>query len=483
MTTGDPQTNGRPGPARPRAATIGVVAVTALVMGNMIGAGIFTIPNQIGQYGWYGILAFAVTAVGALLLGLVFADLARRIPKTGGPYAYTKAAFGDFPGFWIAWGYWIGLWTGQVAIAVTFCGYVGIFIPVFQESMYWNAALAFAVLWAVTGVNLRGIVAAGNVAVVTTIIRVVPLVAVATAGWFSFDAANYAPSLPPGTGVFGAVSAAAAITLFSFLGLESGTVPAGNVREPAKTIPRATIIGILIVAALYVVSTTVVLGVLDTDALTEGSTAFADAGKAMWGNAGYYLVGVAGVVSTLGALSGFALLSGQVPYAAALDKLFPARFALKNRFDAPWFGIVASSVLVSAFMGVGYVAIWTQGSGGSTADLSTASILIATLTTVLPYAFCSIAETVLVARDKVAGRTAHMARLLILPSIAFAYSLLIVKGAGAESIEWGLFLMLFGLPVYAYLQYGGAKDSPLLPPVAHDGAPAGPSTKSPPPAG
>ena len=468
-------------PDKPVVPTIGMVAVTAVVMGNMIGAGIFTIPNQIGQYGWYGIFAFVLTAIGALLLGLVFANLARRIPETGGPYAYTKAAFGPFPGFWIAWGYWIGLWTGQVAIAVTFCDYVGVFAPIFRENMYWNAALAFAVLWAVTGINLRGVAAAGRVAIITTVIRVIPLIAIATVGWAYFHPANYAPSLPSGVSAYSAISTAAAITLFSFLGLESGTVPAGNVREPGKTIPRATIIGIVVVAALYITSTTVVMGVLDVGQLTGGNgTAFADAGKAMWGDAGYYLVGAAGVVSTLGALSGFTLLSGQVPYAAAADLLFPTWFSRKNRFDAPWFGIIASTVLVSIFMGAGYIVIWLQGAEGTTRGLNSASILIATLTTVLPYAFCSIAEVILVVRDRAAGRTTRVAKLLVIPSIAFIYSLYIVKGAGASSIVWGLFLMLFGLPLYAFLQNRAGTEPEAARALGVDAGPQAAATRRPP---
>ena len=443
-------TPARDGDGKPTRVQIGVVAVTALVMGNMIGAGIFTIPNQIGEFGWYGIVAFALTAVGALILGLVFASLARQIPRTGGPYAYTKAAFGTFPGFWIAWGYWIGLWTGQVAIAVTFVGYVGVFVPALRTSVAWSAVAAFAALWLVTGINVRGVKAAGSVAIVTTAVRVVPLLAVATVGWLYFHPGNLAPSLPAGQSAFSAVSLAATITLFAFLGLESGTVPAGNVVNPSRTIPRATIIGIAAVAVLYVVSTTVVMGVLPASQLESGTTAFADAGRSMWGSAGYYVVGFAGMVSTLGALSGFALLNGQVPFAAAADGLFPRRFALKNRFDAPWFGIVASSVLVSLFMGGGYIYTMTQGRSAAADGLATASILIATLTTVLPYAFCSVAEMILVfTRRDFAGK--RIGKLVIIPALAFVYSLFIIRGSGGQSIEIGLLLMLVGLPAYALL--------------------------------
>jgi len=441
--------------------SIGIVAVTAIVMGNMIGAGIFTIPNAIGQYGWYGIIAFALTAAGALLLGLVFANLARRMPKTGGPYAYTRAVFGDFPGFWIGWGYWIGLWTGQVAIAVTFASYLGIFIPPLRESLVYSGAAALAALVFVTAVNVRGVRTAGAFAVVTTVIRALPLLAIATVGWWWFHPGNYATALPSGNTAFMAITAAATITLFSFLGLESGTVPAGDVREPRKTIPRATMIGIVAVAFLYIASTVVVMGVVRADALASGTTAFADAGREMWGRVGYYAVAFAGVVSTLGALSGFTLLNGQVPYAAAVDHLFPKQFARVNRHGAPAWGMVVSSALVGICMIVGYALLITAGKN-SAASLSTASIIVSTLSTVLPYAFCAMAEVILIVTTKdPAGRSVGL--LLIVPAIAFVYSLLIIWGAGPQSIVAGFFLLLIGLPVYAFIRWSETKDDPKTP--------------------
>jgi len=434
------------GPVRRRVAKIGLVAVTSIVMGNMIGAGIFTIPNQIGKYGAWGIAAFCLTAMGAVILGLTFASLARKVPKTGGPYAYTRAAFGDFAGYWLAWGYWIGLWTGQVAIACVFSNYVGVFIPIFRESMLWNGVLAFTVLWAVTGLNLRGTKTAGGVAIITTIIRVLPLLAIATAGWFYFKPENYAATLPEGTSALGALGAAATITMFSFLGLESGTVPAGGVKDPSKTIPRATIIGILAVAALYIASTAVVLGVVPAERLGEDGIAFADAGRSMWGGAGYYAVAVAGVVSTLGALSGFTLLNGQVPMAAAVDRLFPKSFSLTNRHHAPWFGLIASGVLISIFMLIGYGALLAGKSDGN-GGLQHISIVIATVTTVLPYAFCAIAEIILILNKReFPGK--RIAKLCVIPALAFAYSLYVIYGAGSLQIAIGFFLSVLGLPVY-----------------------------------
>lgn len=218
-------------------------------------------------------------------------------------------------------------------------------------------------------------------------------------------------------------------------------------------------IGILAVGALYIVSTTVVMGVMPAAELSSSPASFADAGRVMWGNVGYYSVAFAGVVSTLGALSGFTLLNGQVPFAAAADRLFPKAFARENRFGAPGFGIAASSILVTAMLLIlfAYAALAWQGTGSQTKGIVNASILLATLTTVLPYAFCSVAELIMVFCNRdFTGK--GVARLLIIPALAFLYSLFMMYGSGPSAITAGFFLMLIGLPVYALLRRSSWKD-------------------------
>ena len=425
-------------------------------------------PQQIAEYGWWA--SSPSSSRPSAPCSSVWASPTWRAgsPRPAALYAYTRAAFGDFAGYWIAWGYWIGLWTGQVAIAITFANYVGVFIKPFATSLLERRP----------GHRHR---LGGHGPQPARCqdrrqrrhrhhdIRVLPLLAIATVGWLYFNPGNFATTLPAGNStVFGAIGAAAVITLFSFLGLESGTVPAGNVHDPSKTIPRATVIGILAVAVLYIVSTTVVMGVLPAATLTSSTASFADAGRAMWGDFGYYAVAFAGVVSTLGALSGFTLLNGQVSFAAAVDRLFPKAFAEENRFGAPGFGIIASSILVTAMMLIlySYASVKWQDTGSQTKGIANVSILVATLTTVLPYAFCSVAELILVFTNRdFTGK--GIARLLVIPTLAFLYSLFMMYGSGPSTIMAGFFLMLIGLPVYALLRRSNMRDGQAPDPRHH----------------
>ena len=194
-----------------------------------------------------------------------------------------KPAIGDFAGFIIAWGYWIALWTGNAGVAVALAGYVGFLVPAVAVSPALSLAVALAAIWILTLVNVRGVAEAGFVQIVTTVLKLVPLVLIGTIGLLWIDPANYTPVNTGGTSNLSAVSASAALTLWAYLGLESATVPAGEVVEPEKTIPRATIIGVLIAAAVYIAVTTVAIGVVPSADLARSSAPLAESSETMWG--------------------------------------------------------------------------------------------------------------------------------------------------------------------------------------------------------
>src|SRR4029079_18760528 len=156
-----------------------------------------------------------------------------------------------------------------------------------------------------------------------TVLKLVPLVLIGTLGFLWIDGANFTPFNTSGQSNISAISAAAALTLWAYLGLESATVPAGDVIDPERTIPRATILGVLIAAAVYISVTTVAIGVVPSADLARSSAPLADVARVMWGTVGGVLVAIGAVISTVGALNGFTLLTGQVPYGAALDRVFP----------------------------------------------------------------------------------------------------------------------------------------------------------------
>ena len=348
-----PQSSIAQAPARPRRA-LGLWASMALVIGNMIGSGIFLLPASLAPFGGISILGWLFTAAGALFLALLFGRLASMAPKVGGPYAYTRMGFGDFAGFWIAWGYWISVWTGNAALAVALVSYLQGVIPALAGNHWLSALIAIGVIWLVTWINLLGIKQAGIFQVLTTILKLLPLVALVALGLFWVHWSHFTPFNTSGTSPFAAVSAAAALTLWAFLGVESATIPADDVENPDRTIPRATVLGTLVTALVYILSFVAVMGIVPLAGLAKSSAPYADAAGLVWGRWAFYAVGIGAVISCLGNLNGFTLIQGQVPMAAARDRLFPKAFGQMSKQGVPWFGVVISSALVTLLLVFNY---------------------------------------------------------------------------------------------------------------------------------
>jgi len=324
----------------------------------MVGSGFYLSPAALAPYGLLGPLSWIVMGIGAICLGLSFARLARILPVTGGPYAYTRAAFGDFTGFLIAWGYWISIWCSLPAIAVAFSGYLVDFVPALRGNRAAFVAVTLGVMWLAAFINLRGVHSAGVFAEITTYTKLVPIVIVAFVGLFYADFGNFSEFNPSGQSLLTASGALAPLTMFAYLGLESATVPAGDVRDPERTIPRSTVLGIGMAAIIYLLGTVAVMGVLPRETLIASYAPFADAATAMWGSWAGTVIGLAVMISSIGALNGWTLMMGQVPMAAAKDGLFPAAFGRLSSRGVPAFGIVLS-------VGLASVLLLIQASGGA----------------------------------------------------------------------------------------------------------------------
>ncbi|HEU5023524.1 MAG TPA: amino acid permease [Spirillospora sp.] len=429
-------------PARRR---LGLWMASALVVGNMIGSGVFLLPSSLAKYGPISLVAWVFTAAGAVLLALVFARLARAYPKTGGPYAYARKAFGDFVGFQTAWGYWIAVWAGNAAIAVAFVGYLAHFWHALGDDKVLAACVGVAAIWLLTAINAYGVRESGALQVVTTVIKLVPLLLIAVGGLFFVKSGNLGEFNASGDSAFGAVTAAAALTLWSFIGLESATVPAEDVQDPQKNIPRATVAGTAVTALIYILGTVAVLGLVPATALATSTAPFADAADAAFGGWAADLVAAGAAISAFGALNGWILLQGQIPFAAARDGLFPRAFARTGRGGTPVFGLVVSSFLVTGLMLMNY--------NSSLVDQFTFIILLATLTTLIPYAYAAMAELVLLATDRAAFSGVRLARSAVIALLAFGYTVWAIGGAGYEVVYKGTLLIFAGMPVYAWLKY------------------------------
>ncbi|MEP7334538.1 MAG: amino acid permease [Actinomycetota bacterium] len=453
------------GAAQPKLKrSMGLWMATALVVGNMVGSGIFLLPAALaGEAGPVSIFAMLFTGLGAMLLAGVFAGLSKAYPRTGGPYAYVQKAFGDFAGFLTAWGYWIAAWVGNAAIAIAFAGYLGVFWGRINTDSLTALAVVIGVIWLLTAINVMGTREAAWMQLATTILKFVPLAIVGVIGLFFIDGANLTPFAPE-TGGDWHIGAAATLALWAFIGLESATVPAEEVKDPKRTIPRATILGTLITTLVYGVVIFAVFGLVARETLAQSSSPFADAANAIWGgtllgmSSGKWVALVA-MVSAFGCLNGWTLLAGRVPLAAAEDGLFPKRFAtVHGTRRTPVFALVISSVLVTGLLVLNY------SKSGTLVELFVDIVLLATLTTLVPYAWSAAAQVYLFFSDRELFSGARLGRDVVVASLAFAYSAWAIWGAGEEIIAKGFMLLMAGIPVYVWMKWRASRaPQPELP--------------------
>jgi APA family basic amino acid/polyamine antiporter len=442
----------RPASGPPHAATanasLGLAACTAIVVGNMVGSGFYLSPAAVAPYGLLAIVAWVAMGAGAMCLGLTFARLARIAPATGGPYAYTRLGYGDFAGFLVAWGYWISIWASLPVIAVAFTGSVVKLAPAVQGSRTIAVATTLAAIWLVVLTNLRGVKEAGVFAEITTYAKLIPFALIAIVGLAFVEPERFSSFNPSGKSLLEATAALAPLTMFAYLGLESATVPAGDVRDPERTIPRSTMLGILIAAALYVLGTTVAMGVVPHEQLINSPAPFADAARIMWGPSAAVVVAIAVMVSSIGALNGWTLMMGQVPMAAARDGVFPSLFGRVSRRGVPAIAIVISAALATAL-------VLVQASGGAKfTAIYDMIVSLSTMAAVIPYVFCALAPALIVARKAAGGR---MPGIGLVEGVAFVFSIFTVYGCGPTPVLYGLMLLLLGIPVYVWQQREQAK--------------------------
>jgi APA family basic amino acid/polyamine antiporter len=435
-------------PARKRGASImqpskparqmGLIMCTALVVGNMIGSGVFLLPASLAPYGWNSVFGWMLTISGGLCIAFVFAALARALPRAGGPYAYTRAAFGPFVAFLVAWSYWIGVWVGNAAIATAGVSYLTVFFPSLATTTGLHAVVTLAIIWLLTAVNCRAAILSGGVQVVTTALKLLPLLAVIALSFIivgrkggaaiaPFDASTIAP---------GPVTAAATLALWSLLGLESATVPADQVKDPARTIPRATLLGAVFTGAIYLIVCTSVILLQPPEQVAASNAPLADFIAVEWGaNAGRW-VAIFAAISCFGALNGWILVQGELPASMAKDGVFPAFLARRSAHGTPVTAHLVSSALLTVVVLLNYSKSLI-GLFNFVALLSTTAIL---------FMYLAISFSALKLHGAEPGLRSPA--LAIIAALAGLYSLWTIYGAGAEAVGWGVVLLAAGAPVY-----------------------------------
>ena len=422
---------------------IGLWMSTSLVIGNMIGAGIFLMPSALATFGGISILGWIFSAAGALFLAKVFGNLSKLVPdKSGGPYIYSKIGFGDFAAFLVAWGYWISIWVANAAIAIAFVGALSVFIPELEENKVLAVLVGLGAIWLLTWINSKGIKESGKMQLITTALKLIPLLLVIIGGFFFFDSDNFSPFNLSEESSFSAISITAAMTLYAYMGVESATIPAANIENPEKTIPRATMLGTIITAMVYILGTIMIMGMIPPEMLSKSPAPYADAMEIISGTWGRDLVAIGAAIAAFGALNGWILVQGQIAMATAKDDLFPKLFKRENKNGVPIVGIILGSILTSIVMLMNY----TDG----LVDQFKFLILLTALCVLIPYLFSAASYVLITFQRK--SPTTNWVSVVGLGGLAFAYALWAIFGAGAEAVFWGFILLMAGIPLYVYMK-------------------------------
>jgi APA family basic amino acid/polyamine antiporter len=418
---------------------LGFSVALALVVGNMIGSGIFLLPANLAPYGVNSIIAWIVTIAGSICLAGVFAMLARALPQAAGPYDYVRAALGEPPAFFVMWSYWIATWVTNAAISIAAVSYLSSLAPAAfaHTGVAALTAIGFVVLF--TAVVLTGARSAGRVQVITSMLKVLPLIAAVIIALLVIGGGGHVAQATPAPVNFNGIAGAAALTLWAMLGFECAAVPAQRVRDPERNIPRATLIGTLLVGLIYFTAFAAIFLLLPGDVTARSSAPFADLATRYWGTAAGTLVVVFAVISCLGALNGWVLIVGDIPLALAERGVFPRLFAQLNRRGMPVAALVLGAVLSCALIAANF----TRG----LTELYGFMALLATVATIVLYLAAAAAALRLTARG-----TLPRGLPTIVTILGTIYALWALYGAGFEANAWGAVLLATGIPVYFFMR-------------------------------
>lgn len=418
--------------------TLGLITVISLVAGGMIGSGIFTLPSTLAQFGGISLLGWVIAAIGAWVLAHLMSELSKVIPETGGSYAYTKAAFGELAGFIVAWGFWLSIWSTNAAIALTFSGYFGVFFPEVSQSSWFSVTVALAAIWGLSILNSLSIRSSGNLQVVTTVLKILPILLVAFGGLFFIDLDNFIPFNTSEESSFQAITTSSVLCFYAFMGIEAATIPAGNIKDPEKTISKGTKIGVILVIFLYLFSSFSLFGVLSPTEVAQSQAPFSDAANLIFGiNTGYF-VAAGACLASFGALNGWILLQGQIPYSMAKDGLLPKALAYKNPTGAPSVGVIVSSVFISILL------LFNISKGFS--GLYEFMVLLTTTTSLAFYFGAVLAYGYFSFTGQLGFKWTFGS--ILYTFLGLGFSAWIFFGAGLDAVILGVLALLFGIPVF-----------------------------------
>lgn len=425
---------------------IGLFTATCLIVGNLVGTGVFLLPSVMAPLNGIGILGWIISAGGAICLALIFSSLAREMPSEGGIYAYSRAAFGDYIGFQVAWNYWIATWTGNAAFLVGVPAYLSILFPDLATHPTLSLCVCLGILWGIVGLHCLGLKQATLFQNVATILKLIPLILIPIVGIFFMDMQNFSlvplessVTFPKG------LAEASILTIWAFIGIESATIPALSIKNPSKTIPRATVLGTVITSFVYILGAVSILGVVGAENLQGTQAPYAvAAGRVFTCFPTRWIeifVAVGAVISGIGSFNGWVILLAQMPFAASRDGLFPKLFERGMHKGTPIFGLIFSSMLVTILL--------VMSRSESLISQYAFIIKISTLCMLISYIYPTVASLILIKNRNATYK--NWIRFILL-FVGMGYILWTIFGAGQEIVFYGALFFFGSTPLYYWIK-------------------------------
>ena len=434
-----------PGRGEQKARALGLTSATGLVIGSIVGTGVFAMPAVLAGAGTSSLVVLAVIAVGAMLLAMLFGQLTKRVPNTdGGLYAYARHEFGDFAGYLTGWCYWIQAWAGNAAIVSAWVFYVDSLFGIKPSGM-GNWGIALAGLWIPAAINLAGVKQMAWFQNLTVVLKFLPLLFVGIVGWFFVSKGNFGAFNASGGSLYSAIGIAAGVALFSFIGVEVAAVTAKRVSNPRLNVGRASLLGTAASAILYLTTAAAVMGLVPHHELVNSTAPFVTAFGTIFSQGAWAgkLVAALAVASGIGALNGWTLVTAEVSRAAANDGLFPRPFGWTDRKGSAWLGIVLAAVLPSLLMLWSYT---TQTGLTVFEDL----VGLTVVTVAIPYLFSACAQLSYLVSGRRAVHGWLLTRDLAIAGAGALFAMWVTFAAGYQAVYQALILVLAGVVLYAF---------------------------------
>lgn len=409
-----------------------------LVIGNMIGAGIFMLPISLSEYGSISIFGWIISGLIAIALAKIFKKLSKKYPGESGPFTYTNIFFGEFIAFVVVWGYWVSILLLNASLAIAVTSYSTVFIPELANQ-YYNISFSIFIIFIISIIGYKGIRGIGNFQFYTTVIKIIPLILTVIIGFLFFNIENFFPLNISTETDFKAITISTTLTFFAFLGIESATVPEDKIKNPIENVSKATSYGVGFTFILYILSTIALIGILSPEQIQDSNAPFADAGGVIFGDYARYIMAFFAIVSALGCLNGWTLLQIELPKNLSKNNLFPEVFSKENSNKVPISGLIISNIIVVGLISMNY--------SKDLSNIFTYLILTSTFCTLILYLLLTIGEIVLIFKNKKYLRT----NFISIP--VFLFLIWMIIGVGYDSILLGLLLLSISIPIYFYQKY------------------------------